>query len=115
MTEVEVGAPARAAGTDEIASASADPVEQAQSTPGMREIAHDDGRSGDEIAAYGRLRDRIVEDLEAEGLTDLVDLVEAGNLITASIDERLPEHLTVPLRLGQMPRPLGVFTREPAP
>jgi hypothetical protein len=97
-------------------AAGADPVDQAQATPGLREIARDDGPPGDEVAASDRLRDRIVGELESAGLTDLVDLVDAGNLITASIDERLPEHLKVPLvRLGQMPQPLGVYTREAAP
>jgi hypothetical protein len=92
------------------------PVEHAQAAPDLREIAFDDGRSGDEVAAYDRLRDRIVRDLEAAGLTDLVAMVDAGNLITVSIDERLPESLKRPLlRLGSMPRPLGVYTREATP
>jgi hypothetical protein len=78
--------------------------------PGSRRIAYHDPRSATQRAEYDTLRADIVDRLEADGLDDLVPLVDENFIILAS-DERAPEDVKRALYImGRMPQPLGVYT-----
>jgi hypothetical protein len=79
-------------------------VDQWREVPGAVEIVHVEPRGPEQLAEYARLREEVLDGLEAEGLDDLVPLVDS-NLFGASIDERisrgLEERMARMLLLGQ--------------
>jgi hypothetical protein len=78
--------------------------------PGSRRIAYHDPRNATQRAEYDTLRADIVDRLEADGLDDLVPLVDENFIMLAS-DERAPEDVKRALYImGRMPQPLGVYT-----
>ncbi|HEX6425045.1 MAG TPA: hypothetical protein VFZ79_16290 [Acidimicrobiales bacterium] len=90
-------------------------IERAAAQPGARQIASVDTRTGEDIARYERLRDRVVTALEARGLDDLVPLVD-HNLFGLGNDERLPADLGEPVAaMGNLPQPVAVYTWELTP
>ncbi len=81
--------------------------------PGTRRIAFHDPRTPAQRAEYDRLRDAVVDSLAAEGLDDLLPLVDSNFILLAS-DERTPEDVKSALFvMGRMPQPLGVYTWSP--
>jgi len=78
-------------------------VELWRDVPDAHELAAWDPRDDREIAEYEALRARVIDDLGAAGLEDLVSLVD-DNLFGLSIDARLPddtrEHVERMLGLG---------------
>jgi len=84
-----------------------------QAERGAVELASSDTRTDAEREQYERLRGRVIERLEAEGLDEVVPLVD-GNLFGASLDPRLPddvrEGIEAMLELGS---PGAVFLIPP--
>ena len=81
--------------------------------PGARRVAFHDPRTPAQRAEYDRLREAVVDSLAAEGLDDLLPLVDSNFILLAS-DERTPEDVKSALFvMGRMPQPLGVYTWSP--
>lgn len=90
-------------------------IEAARARAGGREIAYHDPRSDDQVALYGALRATVIDGLTRAGLDALVPQVD-GNIFGLAADERLPSEVQTPLyMMGNLPQPVAVFTREPAP
>jgi hypothetical protein len=77
------------------------------------EVAYVEPRGAHERAEFARLRADVIDELRADGLDDLVPLVD-GNLFGASIDERVSDRarswMTRMLELGE---PTAVFIAPP--
>jgi hypothetical protein len=88
-------------------------IEAWRDVPDAIQVAEYDPRTDEERAEYGQIRARFVERLRAEGLDDLVPLVDT-NLFGMSIDPRLSTEdqndLTRLIELGQ---PMAVFIAPP--
>ncbi len=81
--------------------------------PGAVEVARVDPRSAADDAELALLRTRVVDDLEAAGLAELVPHLDE-NLFTASIDVRVP--FATQLRMAKMLQlgvPTAVFVAAP--
>lgn len=77
------------------------------------EVATVDPRTPDERAEYEELRATVIDDLEADGLDEIVPLVD-GNLFGASLDPRLDD--ATHERMGRMLElgiPISVFVTPP--
>lgn len=77
--------------------------------PGVVEVAMVDLRSPDELAELEQLRADVTDQLEAEGLDDLIPLLDT-NLFLAAIDGRASEPLRVKMnRMLKIGTPTSVF------
>jgi hypothetical protein len=99
--------------TAEIHFATGPYIEPWRQLPDAVEVAYVEPRSPAEIRRFGELRAEAIERLEADGLDDVVPLVD-GNLFGASIQRRVPsstrELLAEMLDLGL---PTAVFLAPP--
>ena len=75
--------------TAEVHFATGPFVEAWRARPEAVEVAYVEPRSPAEVRRFAELRDRVVARLEADGLDDVVPLVD-GNLFGASIQRRVP-------------------------
>jgi hypothetical protein len=88
-------------------------IAAAEDHPGARRIAEDDPRTPDEVAAYERRREHVIDELRARGLVDLVPAVD-GNLFGLANDDRVPADLHDDIdRMWRAPPPVAVFTWDP--
>lgn len=79
----------------------------------FEEIAFADPRTGDEVAEYADLRDRVVAELTTAGLDDLVGLVDT-NLFGLDISDRIPpETKELTTRMIALGQPAAVFLGPP--
>jgi hypothetical protein len=77
------------------------------------EVAYVEPRDAGQRAEFARLRADVIGDLRADGLDDLVPLVD-GNLFGASIDERVSDHAQhVMTRMLELGEPTAVFIAPP--
>jgi hypothetical protein len=79
-------------------------VERWRAVPGAAEVAYVEPRSPAELDEYSRLRSEVVADLRADGLDEVVPIVDS-NLFGVSIDERVSKEaqrrMARMLELGQ--------------
>jgi hypothetical protein len=88
-------------------------VERLRNIPGTVEVAFVDPRDADGKAEYDRVRDALVDELEGEGLDDLVPHVD-GNLYALAIDPRASQSaLRKVSRLLELGAPTAVFVAPP--
>ncbi len=88
-------------------------VERLRNIPGTVEVAFVDPRDADGKAEYERVRDALVEELEGDGLDDLVPHVD-GNLYALAIDPRASQSaLRKVSRLLELGAPTAVFVAPP--
>ena len=78
-----------ASATGEVVLATGVNVAAWRDRDGAVEIAYFEPRNAEELAEYERLRGEVIAELEAEGLDDVVELVDT-NLFGASLDPRVP-------------------------
>jgi hypothetical protein len=78
-------------------------IDRWRAQPAALEVVYVEPRDRTEQAEFARLRTAVIDELRADGLDDLVPLVD-GNLFGASIDERVSDHaqrlMTRMLELG---------------
>ena len=88
-------------------------IDRARSHPGSVEVVLHDPRTREQVEAYARLRDQVIEKLVAAGRDDLVSRVDS-NIIGLAARDDLPESVVEPLYImGNLPSPIGVFTWDP--
>jgi hypothetical protein len=84
-------------------------VETMRALPEAVEVAYADLRSPEERAELDRLRQRVVDDLEAAGMVDLVSEVDY-NLFRLAVEERVPESIRRMVdRMLELGGPAAVF------
>jgi hypothetical protein len=99
--------------TAQVVLATGERVDVWRGAPGTVEVAFVDPRSAAERDEFDRLRSDVIRDLEADGLDDVVEAVDA-NLFGASIDERISgraERMMV--RMLELGEPTAVFIAPP--
>jgi hypothetical protein len=97
----------------EIVFVTGDFIEEWRARPDAEEIAFTDPRSAEELAEYEQLRDSLIADLEADGLDELVVLVDT-NLFGLNIDQRIsPEAQTISSRMIRLGQGTAVFLAPP--
>ena len=88
-------------------------MERARSHPGSVEVVVHDPRTREQVEAYARLRDQVIDELVAAGRDDLASKVDS-NIIGLAARDDLPESVVEPLYImGNLPSPIGVFTSDP--
>lgn len=88
-------------------------IDDWRAQPGAVEIVNVDPRTPAEQQEYADLRDAVIADLEAQGLDDVVPLVD-GNVFGASLDPRLDD-ATIDrfARMLELGIPISVFVTAP--
>lgn len=88
-------------------------IDRLRDRPGAVEVAHVEPRDAAERAEFARLRATVIDDLRADGLDDVVPLVDA-NLFGASIDERVsPRAQRLMTRMLALGERTAVFIAPP--
>jgi hypothetical protein len=88
-------------------------VERLRNIPGTVEVAFVDPRDADDKAEYDRVREALVQELEGDGLDELVPHVD-GNLYALAIDPRASQSaLRKVSRLLELGAPTAVFLAPP--
>jgi len=88
-------------------------VERLRNIPGTVEVASVDPRDAGDMAEYDRVRDALVQQLEGDGLDELVPHVD-GNLYALAIDPRASQSaLRRVSRLLELGSPTAVFVAPP--
>jgi hypothetical protein len=99
--------------TAAIVIANGQNVERLRNIPGAVEVASVDPRDADDKAEYDRVRDALVQQLEGDGLDELVPHVD-GNLYALAIDPRASQSaLRKVSRLLELGSPTAVFVAPP--
>jgi hypothetical protein len=100
--------------TSYVHLANGEEVDAWRARPGMVELAYLDPRTPAERARFEELRELVIEDLEADGLTDLLDDVDR-NLFAAAIDERISKVAQDGMtEMGDLGLPTAVFVGPPS-
>ena len=111
VTQHRVIAPEEA--TAEVILVTGSYVEQLRADPRVVEVASIDPRTADERAEYDEVRSTLIDDLRADGLDDLVALVDS-NLFGVRVDLRLTdEHVELANRLLYLGQETAVFIGAP--
>ena len=88
-------------------------VEQWRAVPEAVEVAYVEPRSPDQLAEFTRLRREVVAELRADGLDDLVPIIDS-NLFGASIDERVSRAAQRRMaRMLELGEPTAMFIAPP--
>lgn len=99
--------------TAEILFATGGFVDKWREDPRVIEVATVDPRDAEELAEFERLRSALIADLRADGLDDLVELVDV-NLFGVNIDQRIStEARTLSARLIRLGQETAVFIGPP--
>jgi len=84
-------------------------IDDVRALPGVVEVAYVEPRDAEERAEFDRLHAAVVANLEADGLDDIVPIVDL-NLFGASIDERVDEPTQRAMaRMLELGQPAAVF------
>ena len=88
-------------------------LERWRQVPEAVEVAYVEPRNAAERAEFAELRSAVIDDLRADGLDDLVELVD-GNLFGVSVDDRISDRAERwTARMLQLGKPTAVFITPP--
>ena len=88
-------------------------IERWRQVPEAVEVAFVEPRNVTERTEYANLRDAVIDDLQADGLDDIVPMVDE-NLFGASIDERVPlDTQRLMARMLVLGQPAAIFITPP--
>jgi hypothetical protein len=113
ITPTRVFKPGEATGVIHLAVGDYD-IEQWRAKPGVEEVAFTEPRNAAQRAEYRRLRARVIRELKAAGLSDLVPNVDM-NLFVARFQPEVPHSLQAPMeRMIELGQPTAIFIGPPS-